>query len=130
MEKVMLRVRMSAKDAHYGGELVDGAHMLHLFGDVATELLIRHDGDEGLFAGYEDIQFLAPVYSGDYIEAWGEIIKLGKSSRKMKFTAQKVISPRKDISDSAADFLMDPVIVCKALGTCVTPLKNQRLGTE
>ena len=126
----MLRVRMSAKDAHYGGELVDGAHMLHLFGDVATELLIRHDGDEGLFAGYEDIQFLAPVYSGDYIEAWGEIIKLGKSSRKMKFTAQKVISKRLDISDSAADFLTDPVIVCTAVGTCVTPLKNQRLGTE
>ena len=47
--KSMIRVRMSAKDAHYGGNLVDGAHMLHLFGDVATELLILRDGDEGLF---------------------------------------------------------------------------------
>ena len=45
----MIRLRMSAKDAHYGGNLVDGAHMVHLFGDVATELLIMHDGDEGLF---------------------------------------------------------------------------------
>ena len=57
----MIRLRMSAKDAHYGGNLVDGAHMVHLFGDVATELLIKRDGDEGLFAGYEDIKFLAPV---------------------------------------------------------------------
>ena len=70
----MIRLRMSAKDAHYGGNLVDGAHMVHLFGDVATELLIKRDGDEGLFAGYEDIKFLAPVYAGDYIEAVGEII--------------------------------------------------------
>ena len=63
--KSTLRLRMSAKDAHYGGNLVDGAHMVHLFGDVATELLIQIDGDEGLFAGYESIEFLAPVYAGD-----------------------------------------------------------------
>lgn len=73
---------MSAKDAHYGGNLVDGAHMVHLFGDVATELLIMHDGDEGLFAGYDNVEFLAPVYAGDYIEARGEIVKVGNSSRK------------------------------------------------
>ena len=57
MEKITstLRVRMSAKDAHYGGNLVDGAHMLHLFGDVATELLIKADGDEGLFCAYDNV---------------------------------------------------------------------------
>ena len=66
-----LRVRMSAKDAHYGGNLVDGAHMLHLFGDIATEMLIRCDGDEGLFCAYDNVEFLAPVYAGDYIEARG-----------------------------------------------------------
>ena len=65
----MIRLRMSAKDAHYGGNLVDGAHMVHLFGDVATELLIMHDGDEGLFVAYDNVEFLAPVYAGDYIEA-------------------------------------------------------------
>jgi len=130
METALIRLRMSAKDAHYGGDLVDGAHMLHLFGDLATELLIRYDGDEGLFAGYEDVKFLAPVYSGDYIEARGEITATGTTSRKMKFTAQKVISPRRDISDSAADLLKDPVVVCTATGTCVTPLKNQRFKTE
>lgn len=122
----MIRMRMSSHDAHYGGNLVDGAKMLQLFGDVATELLIRRDGDEGLFAGYENVEFLAPVYAGDYIEAVGEIIKEGNSSRKMSFEARKVIVPRTDISESAADFLEEPVVVCKAVGTCVTPKNCQR----
>jgi 3-aminobutyryl-CoA ammonia-lyase len=126
MEKAMIRMRMSSHDAHYGGNLVDGAKMLQLFGDVATELLIRRDGDEGLFAGYEKVEFLAPVYAGDYIEATGEIIKEGNSSRKMTFEARKVIIPRTDISDSAADFLEEPVVVCRATGTCVTPKDCQR----
>ncbi len=122
----MIRMRMSSHDAHYGGNLVDGAKMLQLFGDVATELLIRRDGDEGLFAGYENVEFLAPVYAGDYIEAVGEIIKEGNSSRKMSFEARKVIVPRTDISESAADFLEEPVVVCRATGTCVTPKNCQR----
>ncbi|MGB4534613.1 MAG: hotdog fold domain-containing protein, partial [Tenuifilaceae bacterium] len=83
--KVMIRVRMSLKDAHYGGNLVDGAKMLELFGDVATELLIRHDGDEGLFRAYDSVDFLAPVYAGDFIEATGEITEAGNTSRKMTF---------------------------------------------
>lgn len=122
----MIRMRMSSHDAHYGGNLVDGAKMLQLFGDVATELLIRRDGDEGLFAGYENVEFLAPVYAGDYIEAVGEIIKEGNSSRKMTFEARKVIVPRTDISESAADVLEEPVVVCRATGTCVTPKASQR----
>lgn len=126
MEKAIIRVRMSSHDAHYGGNLVDGAKMLQLFGDVATELLIRRDGDEGLFAGYESVEFLAPVYAGDYIEAVGEIIKEGNSSRKMKFEARKVIAPRTDISASAADVLEEPIVTCRAIGTCVTPKNCQR----
>lgn len=124
--KSMIRVRMSAKDAHYGGNLVDGAHMLHLFGDVATELLILRDGDEGLFKAYDMVEFIAPVYAGDFIEAVGEIVSEGNTSRKMKFEARKVIAPRPDISDSAADLLEEPVVVCRATGTCVTPKKCQR----
>lgn len=126
MEKSLIRLRMSAHDAHYGGNLVDGARMLQLFGDVATELLIKHDGDEGLFAAYDNVEFLAPVYAGDYIEATGEIVKVGTSSRKMVFEARKVICPRPDISDSAADFLEEPVVVCRASGTCVVPEKCRR----
>ena len=79
----MIRLRMGTNDAHYGGNLVDGAKMLQLFGDVATELLIINDGDEGLFVAYDNIEFLAPVYAGDFIEATGEIVSQGNSSRKM-----------------------------------------------
>ncbi|MBO5406114.1 MAG: 3-aminobutyryl-CoA ammonia lyase [Bacteroidales bacterium] len=117
---------MSCHDAHYGGNLVDGARMLNLFGDVATELLIINDGDEGLFKAYDNVEFMAPVYAGDYIEATGEIVSAGNSSRKMVFEAKKVIVPRPDISDSAADVLEEPILVCKASGTCVVPVKCQR----
>ncbi len=126
LEKAIIRVRMSSHDAHYGGNLVDGAKMLQLFGDVATELLIRQDGDEGLFRAYDNVEFLAPVYAGDYIEATGEIISVGNTSRKMIFTAKKVIVPRADISPSAADILEEPIVVCRASGTCVTPVDCQR----
>ncbi len=122
----MIRLRMSSHDAHYGGNLVDGARMLQLFGDVATELLIINDGDEGLFCAYDNVEFLAPVYAGDYIEAVGEIVSVGNSSRKMTFEAHKVIAPRIDISESAADFLEEPIVVCRASGTCVVPKKCQR----
>lgn len=118
---------MSNHDAHYGGNLVDGAKMLQLFGDVATELLIRNDGDEGLFAAYDNVEFLAPVYAGDYIEAAGEITHIGNTSRKMVFEARKVIVPRPDISDSAADLLKEPLLVCRASGTCVVPKDKQRI---
>src|SRR5574344_2284863 len=119
--KSVIRVRMSMHDAHYGGNLVDGAKMLNLFGDVATELLIINDGDEGLFCAYDSVEFLAPVYAGDFIEAVGEITHVGNSSRKMVFEARKVIAPRTDISASAADVLPEPVVVCRASGTCVVP---------
>ena len=124
--KSMIRLRMSTQDAHYGGNLVDGAKMLGLFGDVATELLIRNDGDEGLFVAYDNVEFLAPVYAGEFIEAEGEIVSVGNSSRKMVFEARKVIVPRTDINDSACDVLEEPVVVCRASGTCVVPKKKQR----
>lgn len=124
--KSLIRVRMSSQDAHYGGNLVDGAKMLQLFGDVATELLIMNDGDEGLFRAYDNVEFLAPVYGGDYIEAEGEIISSGNTSRRMRFEARKVIVPRPDINDSAADVLSEPIVVCRATGTCVVPKDKQR----
>jgi 3-aminobutyryl-CoA ammonia-lyase len=124
--KSLIRLRMSTQDAHYGGNLVDGARMLGLFGDVATELLIRNDGDEGLFVAYDKVEFLAPVHAGDYIEAVGEIVSQGNSSRKMVFEARKVIVPRPDISDSACDMLEEPIVVCRASGTCVVPKNKQR----
>lgn len=121
-----LRLRMSAHDAHYGGNLVDGARMLALFGDVATELLIRMDGDEGLFVAYDAVEFLAPVYAGDYVEAEGRIVKVGNTSRAMTFEARKVIAARTDVNESAADLCDPPVVVCRASGTCVTPAGKKR----
>ena len=125
--KAVIRLRMSSHDAHYGGNLVDGARMLGLFGDVATELCIRLDGDEGLFRAYDSVEFLAPVYAGDFIEAEGEIIQTGNTSRKMRFEARKVIRPRPDVNDSAAELLPEPVVVCRASGTCVVPKDKQRI---
>lgn len=124
--KATIRLRMSSHDAHYGGNLVDGARMLALFGDVATELCIRQDGDEGLFRAYDSVEFLAPVYGGDYIEAEGEITEVGRTSRKMRFEARKVIQPLPGISPSAAEVLTPPVVVCRASGTCVVPADKQR----
>ena len=123
---VLIRLRMSAHDAHYGGDLVDGARILGLFGDVATELLIRHDGDEGLFVAYDLVEFTAPVHAGDYLEARGRIVKTGATSRTMEFEAYKVIAARPDVSPSAADVLAAPVLVVRARGTCVTPKAAQR----
>jgi len=124
--KVTLRVRLSAHDAHYGGGLVDGARVLGLFGDAGTELLIRNDGDEGLFRAYESVEFLAPLHGGDFVEVDAELVSVGKTSRKVRFEARKYISPRPDVSDSAADLLQEPVVVCRAVGTCVIPAAKQR----
>jgi 3-aminobutyryl-CoA ammonia-lyase len=126
--KATLRLRLSAHDAHYGGGLVDGARVLGLFGDVGTELLIRLDGDEGLFRAYDSVEFLAPLHAGDFVEVEAELVATGKTSRKMKFEARKYISPRPDVNDSAADLLDAPVVVCRASGTCVTPAAKKRKG--
>lgn len=130
LTEARLRLRMSTQDAHYAGNLVDGARMLALFGDLATELLIRLDGDEGLFRAYESVEFLAPVYGGDFIEAVGRITQVGKTSRTMEFEARKVIQPlspdRGGRAASSAELLDPPIVVCRARGTCVTPLALQR----
>src|SRR5512133_2593896 len=106
---------MSAHDAHYGGDLVDGARMLGLFGDVATELLIRLDGDEGLFRAYDAVEFLASVHAGDYVEARGRIVHVGRTSRKMEFTAHKVVAGSRDPArPSRADVLDPAILVCRA----------------
>src|SRR5580693_8076796 len=126
--KVSLRLRMSSHDAHYAGELVDGARMLGLFGDLATELLIRLDGDEGLFRAYDAVEFLAPVFAGDYIEATAELTRIGTTSRSMRFEARKVITGLRAPGQpaSAAEALGEPIVVCRATGTCVTPKELQR----
>lgn len=121
-----LRVRMAQTDAHYGGNLVAGAKVMEIFGDLATELAIRHDGDEGLLAGYERVEFLAPVYAGDFLEATGRILRVGTTSRTCEFECRKYIQPHYELSDSAADLLEQPVVTTRATGTFVVKKDHQR----
>jgi 3-aminobutyryl-CoA ammonia-lyase len=107
--------------AHYGGNLVDGAYSLGLFGDVATELCVRTDGDEGLFAGYAEVRFVAPVQAGDVIEATATIAKVGNRSRTVSFEARVVCRATPDRGPSASTVLDPPVVVTTAVGTVVVP---------
>ncbi len=129
--EVKLRVRISANDVHYAGNLLDGAHIMKLFGDVATELTIRFDGDEGLLRAYENVEFLEPVYGGDFLEVIGKIVKVGNTSRKIIFEAFKIISSSNDVNqESACDLLESPILVAKAVGTSVVTKDKQRRKTD
>jgi 3-aminobutyryl-CoA ammonia-lyase len=107
--------------AHYGGNLVDGAYGLGIFGDVATELLIRTDGDEGLFAAYSEVEFVAPIQAGDVIEATATLLRVGSRSREIAFEARVVCRSAPVKGPSAAVVLDPPVIVTRARGTVVAP---------
>lgn len=107
--------------AHYAGDLVDGAYLLGLFGDVATELCIRSDGDEGLFASYDDVQFLAPVRAGDVVEASGTLIEVGRRSRAVQFSAYVLCRSAPARRPTAADVLHEPLLAARARGTVVVP---------
>ena len=107
--------------AHYAGNLVDGAYALGLFGDVATELCIRTDGDEGLFAGYSEVRFVAPVRAGDVVEVSGQISRMGNRSRTIEFSCAVVCRGRPDRSASAAEVLDPPIVAVVATGTVVVP---------
>jgi 3-aminobutyryl-CoA ammonia-lyase len=123
----MIRVRLGQEDAHYGGNLVAGATQLRIVGDLITELAMRYDGDEGLFRAYESVEFLAPLHAGDWIEATGRIVSVGNTSRRCEFQIHKVGTARTDLSESAAEFLDEPVLTLRALGTTVVPKEHQRV---
>ena len=110
--------------AHYAGALVDGAYLLALFGDVATEVCIRTDGDEGLFASYRDVQFQAPVRAGDVVEVTAEVVRVGTRSRDLRLEARVVCRGRPDRSPSAAEVLTPPLLAVSALGTVVVPPRD------
>jgi len=107
--------------AHYGGDLVDGAYVLGLFGDVATEVCIRADGDEGLFAAYSDVQFRAPVIAGDVLEVSATVTRVGTRSRDISFEARVVCRAQPERSPSAAAVLAEPIVAVSATGTVVVP---------
>ncbi len=109
--------------AHYAGNLVDGAYSLGLFGDVATEVCIRTDGDEGLFASYSDVQFRAPVRAGDLLEVRAEVVAVGSRSRTLDFVVRVVGRGRPDRAESAAEILADPIVATTARGVVVVPAR-------
>ncbi len=118
---VVHRRYVPSSHAHYAGNLVDGAYSLGLFGDVATEACIRTDGDEGLFASYDDVQFLAPVRAGDVLEIEAVVERIGTRSRKMRFEVRVICRGRPDLGESAAQVLDPPIVATTASGTVVVP---------
>ncbi len=119
-----IRLRISHEDVHYGGGIVAGARMMELFGDVATELSIIQDADEGLMAAYDLVEFKAPVHAGDFLEARGRIVEVGRRSRKVEMEIYKVIEGDWEHGSSAATVLPEPVLVARAHGTVVAPKKS------
>ena len=125
MTEAYLRVRVGSEDAHYG-TMAAGAFVMQLFGDLATEVTVRRDGDEGLLRAYESVEFLAPVRPGDFLECRAKLIKEGRTSRTFEAQAWKVITTRQDLGESAADVLDEAVLVARAIGTTVVQSHLQR----
>ncbi len=119
--RVVHRRYVPYSHAHYAGNLVDGAYSLGLFGDVATEVAIVMDGDEGLLAGYAEIRFLGPVRAGDVLEATAEVVRIGRRSRKLRCTARVVARAEPERGPSAARVLDEPLTVVEAVATLVVP---------
>ena len=121
--KVTHRRYVPYSHAHYAGNLVDGAYSLALFGDVATEVCIRTDGDEGLFASYSDVQFRAPVRAGDVLEVTAEVTRVGTRSRTLDLTVLVTCRGTPDRGASRAEVLDPPIVATTATGTVVVPAK-------
>jgi 3-aminobutyryl-CoA ammonia-lyase len=120
-----LRVRVGSEDAHYG-TIAAGAFVMQLFGDLATEITVRRDGDEGLLRAYQNVEFLSPVRPGDFLECRATLVREGRTSRTFDAEAWKVITTRQDVGESAADVLEERVLVAKATGTTVVTADLQR----
>lgn len=121
-ELVVHRRYVDHGHAHYAGGLVDGAFGLALFGDVATEMCIRTDGDEGLFAGYADVRFHAPVRAGDVVEVRAELVRVGRRSRELDLRLTVVARGEPTVAQPGASRLVDPPLVATtARGTVVVP---------
>ncbi|HZI97573.1 MAG TPA: hotdog domain-containing protein [Actinomycetales bacterium] len=119
--RVVHRRYVPYSHAHYAGHLVDGAYSLACFGDVATEVCIRTDGDEGLFAGYSGVEFLAPVRAGDVLEIEAEVVRVGRRSRELALEARVVCRGTPEVGESAAEVLAEPIVATRATGTVVVP---------
>ncbi len=125
-EKASLRIRVSEKDVHYAGGLVNGAYVLGLFGDVGTEVLVRYDGDEGLLAAYSSVELKAPVKAGDFLEITGWVSRAGNTSRTIGLEAHRYIRVTGTPYESSADYLEEPELVARAEMVSVVRREQQR----
>lgn len=125
-EKVSLRIRVSEKDVHYAGGLVDAAYVLHLFGDVSTEVCIRFDGDEGLLLAYNNVELKKPIHAGDFLDCTAWISKVGNTSRIIELEAYRYIKGIGSPKESSADYLAQAELVAKAQLVAVVPQEFQR----
>lgn len=124
MSSAIHRRYVAFSDAHYAGNLVDGAYALKLFGDVGTNLSIELDGHEGLFAGYSSVEFLAPVRGGDVVEAEATLVKKGNRSRTVDFELRVICRGCDDTG--RAQVLDPPLVAVRARGTAVIPADESR----
>ena len=122
-----IRIRVGSEDAHYG-TIAAGAYVMKIFGDLATEITVRRDGDEGLLRAYESVEFLAPVRPGDFLECRAKLVREGNTSRTFEAEAWRVIDARPDLEESAVDALDKPVLVARATATTVVQKHLQRNG--
>ena len=121
-DRVVHRCYVSFDQAHYAGNLVDGAWSLARFGDAATELCIVSDGDEGLLAGYDEVSFHAPVRGGDVVEVSAETVAVGTRSRRVRFSARVTARGAATSGRPGAARVLDPPLeVTSASGTVVVP---------
>jgi 3-aminobutyryl-CoA ammonia-lyase len=116
--------RRYVANSHYAGDLVEGAYALGLFGDAATEVCIRTDGDEGLFAGYSEVRFVAPVMAGDVVEVTASVTRVGTRSRTIEFSCAVLCRRRPEVSGSASRVLDPPLVAVVATGTVVVPART------
>jgi 3-aminobutyryl-CoA ammonia-lyase len=110
--------------AHYAGNLVDGAYILGLFGDIATDVCLHLDGDEGLFAAYSNVTFHQPVRAGDVIEVSATVTRVGNRSRGIEFSARIVTRSPAD-GTTRGNVLPEPILAVSATGTVVVPAAGE-----
>jgi 3-aminobutyryl-CoA ammonia-lyase len=119
MPEASLRLRFGHEQAHYPSHLIAGAKVMEVFGDLATELTVRYDGEKGLLRAYETTEFLAPLYAGDWIEARARLVSVGRTSRRFECEAYKVIAGSSDAGVGTVFVLDEPLLVARAVGTIV-----------
>ena len=120
--RALIRLRLSPADARYGNRLVAGAKVMEIFGDLETEIAIREAGDEGLCVAYEHVEFLEPLFAGDFIEGQAEVVSRGKTSRKIELELFRVIATG---ADGVGEPLEPPALAARAVATIVVGTKDR-----